>query len=183
MKSILACAILLAASSTALAQCCCDHCGCQSQCQKVCRVVCEVVKVPKVTYDCECEEFCVPGPSVRSTVCDECGHKHHVYTPSCGKLRTRTKMIKNTDLVEKVVYKWVVENVCCGCVEKCAAAGGAVEPVAASRLPQTTGDVHPAAHAAALAPPTSSPKAEKTSADEPAKISLRRLIDPLVGRR
>jgi hypothetical protein len=131
MKSILCLAILAAASQTVMAQCSCDHCGCQAACQKVCRMVCETKKVPKITYDCECEEFCVPGPSIRSTVCDECGHKKHVYTPQCGKLRTRTKMIKNETTEEKVVYKWVVENVCCACAQKAGANASHAQQVAA----------------------------------------------------
>ena len=118
MKSILCLTILVAASRAVMAQCSCDHCGCQASCQKVCRLVCETKKVPKITYDCQCEDFCVPGPSIRSTACDECGHKHHVYTPQCAKLRTRTKLIKNETTEEKVVYKWVVENVCCDCAQK-----------------------------------------------------------------
>jgi hypothetical protein len=122
MKLILCLAILAAAGPYALAQCACDHCGCQASCQKVCRLVCETKKVPKVSYDCECQDFCVPGPSIRSTVCDECGHKRHVYTPQCGKPRTRTKMIKHETIEEKVVYKWVVENMCCQCAQKTAAA-------------------------------------------------------------
>lgn len=153
-------------------------------CRKVCRVVCEVKKVPKVSYDCECEAFCVPGPSVRSTVCDDCGHKHHVYTPTCGKLRTRTKMIKHTDYVEKAAYKWVVENVCCGCAEKCAATGDDAEQFAANHAAQSAGDVQPTAH---QAPPaheeTPAPIPDQSCVDEPAKISIRRLFEPLVGRQ
>jgi len=184
MKSILACAILLAAGQTALAQTCCDHCGCRTSCRKVCRVVCEVQKVPKVVYDCECEEFCLPGPSVRTTECDECGHKHHVYTPTCGKLQTRTKMIKRTEFEEKVVYKWVVENVCCDCGDKSKDASDDADPVAAAAEDQPIGTVRAASHRArsrrANAVP---PEPVKSHANDPAKISIHRLLEPLVGRQ
>jgi hypothetical protein len=122
MKAFLSCALLLAFCQSALAQCCCDHCGCQSDCHKICRVVCETKKVPKIEYDCECEDFCVPGPSCRTTVCDECGNKKHVYTPGCGEVRTRTKLVKKETMEEKVVYKWVVQTVCGNCESRCVAA-------------------------------------------------------------
>jgi len=123
MKPVLSLAIILATCRCAWAEGCCEYCGCQAPCRKVCRLVCEVKQVPKTTYDCALEEFCVPGKSVRSTVCDECGHKHHVYTPTCGKVRTRTKLIKHETFEEKVAYKWVVENVCCACAAEGAEAG------------------------------------------------------------
>jgi len=121
MKPLLLCAIALVACRPAWAGCC-KHCGCDASCQKVCRVICEVKKVPKVTYDCECEDFCIPGKSCRTTVRDECGCKKHIYTPGCGHVRTRTKLVKHEEMEEKVVYKWVVEDLCCGCKERCAAA-------------------------------------------------------------
>ena len=70
MKSLICCALVALAygSSLALAGDCCQHCGCQCACQKVCRLVCETKKVTKVDYDCECEDFCVPGPSERTRV-------------------------------------------------------------------------------------------------------------------
>jgi hypothetical protein len=143
MKALLCCAVLFAFCQSALAQCC-DHCGCQSNCRKICRVICETKKVPKVTYDCECEDFCVPGPSCRSTVCDECGHKKHVYTPGCGEVRTRTKLIKKETMEEKVAYKWVVETLCGGCENRCAAAdkaAGLDDPAKlAGRIPATAAE-------------------------------------------
>ena len=32
-------------------------------------------KVTKTEYECECEDFCVPGPSLRTVCHDECGKK------------------------------------------------------------------------------------------------------------
>ncbi len=140
MKPILFCAVLLVACPTAWAQsCCCDHCGCDSSCRKVCRVVCETKKVPKVTYCCECEDFCVPGPSCRTKVCDECGHHKIIYTPTCGKVLTRKKLVRHEETEEKVVYKWVVETLCCDCCQRCAAADRAAaegDPELATRMSQ-----------------------------------------------
>ena len=184
MKSLLAILLVLVSAPTALAQCC-AHCGCASNCQKVCRVVCEVKKVPKVTYDCECEDFCVPGPSCRSTVCDDCGHKKHVYTPGCGKVRTRTKLVKNETFEEKVTYKWVVETLCCNCAQRCAAAEQAPAALApqpvAMNIPAATGDAtaQPASYqsaASAPAVPQVTPQGE--SAREVSRFDLRRIFRP-----
>jgi len=121
MKSFIGLGVILVSSAALVARAgdcrCCDHCGCEAPCHKVCRVVCETKKVPKVEYSCECEDFCVPGPSHCSTYCDECGHKQHVYTPTCAKVRTRTKLVKKETTTEKKTYKWVVENVCCNCAD------------------------------------------------------------------
>jgi hypothetical protein len=98
---------------------CCEHCGCQCECQKTCRLICETKKVTKVTYGCECEDFCVPGPSDRCTTCDECGKKKFVYTPTCAKVRTRTKLVKKEETKEVPSYRWVVESLCGNCANKC----------------------------------------------------------------
>jgi hypothetical protein len=136
MKRIVCCALALVACSSAAAsagECCdhCDRCGCQSACRKVCRVVCETKKVPKVTYSCECEDFCVPGPSSHSVACDECGKKKHIYTPTCAEVRSRKKLVKHETFEEVPSHKWVVETMCDACASKCggdttvAADGGA----------------------------------------------------------
>jgi hypothetical protein len=123
MIRIVCCTLMLVAcGGTAKAgDCCdpCDHCGCQSGCRKVCRLVCETKKVPKVTYSCECEDFCVPGPSNHCVVCDECGNKKHVYTPTCAEVRTRTKLVKHETMEEVPTHKWVVETVCDRCAGQC----------------------------------------------------------------
>jgi len=124
MLRIICCSLVLVACGTAAAKagdCCdqCDRCGCQCACQKVCRLVPTTKKVPKVTYTCECEDFCVPGPSDHCVTCDECGKKKHVYTPTCAKVRTRTKLVKHETMEEVPTHKWVVETVCNGCAGKC----------------------------------------------------------------
>lgn len=124
MKILSGLALVLAVSLSAIVanagSPCCDHCGCRQNCKKVCRLVCETKKDKKVEYSCECEDFCVPGPSQRcgkKCDCDECGRKccHDVWKPTCAKVRTRVKLIKKEVPVEKQVYTWVVEEVCCGC--------------------------------------------------------------------
>lgn len=154
-RLLLVAAALVLLGRSAWAQCC-DHCGCDDGCQKVCRVICEVKKVPKITYDCECEDVCVPGPSRCTTVCDECGHKQKVFTPTCGKVYTRTKVVKHETFEEKCTYRWVVERLCCGCAQRCAAADRA----AAAENPEL------AARAATLplAPSPSTPLSPATEA-------------------
>ncbi len=127
MKSIMVCVAMLTlgwiAPRMAVAECC-NHCGCQCQCCKVCKLVPEVKKVPKVTYCCECEDFCVPGPSCivgyqcqADDDCD-CGrHKHPepIWKPSCGCVRTRKKLVKIETMKEVKGYKCVVVNLCPHC--------------------------------------------------------------------
>lgn len=102
----------------------CCHCGSESPCQKVCRLVCEMKEVTKVTYDCKCEDICVPGPSTRTPVCscgscDTCTKKKYLWTPHCAQVKTRKVPVKREEKVLKPTYKWVVEYVC----DQCAATG------------------------------------------------------------
>ncbi len=187
MKSVLFCAILLVACRSGWAQCCCDHCGCDNSCRKVCRVVCETVKVPKITYCCECEDFCVPGPSCRTKVCDECGHHKIIYTPTCGKVLTRKKLVKKEEVREKTVYKWVVENLCCDCCQRCAAADRAAaegDPQLAARmsqLPEAPATL-PVSFEQPLDAPAATPPDAETE-DTPRKFDLRRVLDVFAGGR
>jgi hypothetical protein len=122
MKALLCCAAILVFSASAVLgdECCdpCAACGCHDNCCKVCRVICEVKKVPKPEYDCECEDYCIPGKSIRSIECDECGHRKIVYTPTCGTVRTRKKLVTKQKMVDKVVYKWEVVNLCAPCAKQ-----------------------------------------------------------------
>lgn len=84
----------------------CGHCGCCEQVRKVCRIVCEMEEVKTVTYDCECEDFCTPGPSYKCGCREIC---------TCGKVRTRRKLVKH-EVVKKVPkYRCVVEYYCPDC--------------------------------------------------------------------
>ncbi len=93
----------------------CERCGCSADCCKVCRCVPDIKKVTKTTYSCECEDFCVPGPSGHCVVYDECGKKTDVFTPGCATIRTRKKLVKHDTPIEVKKYKWVVENLCPHC--------------------------------------------------------------------
>jgi hypothetical protein len=186
MKSIVCCALVIVACgfSVARAQDCCDHCGCQCCCQKICRVVCETKKVPKVTYTCECEDFCVPGPSDHCVTCDECGNKKHVYTPTCGHVRTRKKLVKHETMEEVPSYKWVVETVCNGCASKCADQGPpAVNGV--SRLPAEKSGVRQAGFQGSgngnAESSSTSPSADSENRGLTAQI--RRMVSPVFGQK
>lgn len=123
----------------------CSHCGRKCDCEKVCRLIVEEKKVDVVCWGCQCEDFCVPGPSQRGcenceTVCDFCvaakpgdpaaKPKKFVWydwTPSChADVFTRKKLMKKT--VTKTVprYQWVVEDLCPHCERQCM--GAAVTP-------------------------------------------------------
>lgn len=116
MKSILCCAlVLLAGAASAQAGDCCDCCGCDASCCKVCRCVPSTKKVTKPVYDCECEDFCVPGPSIRTVCHDECGKKKIIYTPTCATMRTRKKLVTTEKTKTVPTTKWVVENLCPKC--------------------------------------------------------------------
>jgi hypothetical protein len=119
MKSFICCAlVLLAGSASAQAGDCCDSCGCDSQCCKVCRCVPTTKKVTTTQYDCECEDFCVPGPSQRTICHDECGKKKIIYTPTCADVRTRKKLVKKETSKTVPTTKWVVENLCPKCASQ-----------------------------------------------------------------
>ena len=109
---------------------CCSHCGCQCEPTKVCRLVPDTKKVTKIEYECECEDFCVPGKSTRCVSCDECGKRKIVYTPTCGEVRTRTKLVKKEKVTKVPICKCVVEDLCPSCAKQCSASE-AIPPTAA----------------------------------------------------
>jgi hypothetical protein len=102
---------------------CCAECGCHCNVKKVCRLVCEEKEIKEVKWDCECEDFCVPG---KSEVCCEkckcdpskpcCKDCEKIWNPSrCADLYTRKILIKKEVPKKVPSYKWVVEYVCCEC--------------------------------------------------------------------
>lgn len=112
-----------------------DGCGCCPQCggcdfKTVCRIVPVITKTPKTEYDCKCEDFCVPGRS-RCVGCEtvtDCNgncYQQKCYEPTCGKVYSKTSLIKTTTMVEKCSYKCVAEKVCC----RCGCGGGQAAPV------------------------------------------------------
>lgn len=102
----------------------CGGCGCHSCVRKVCRLICTTEEKKKTVYSCECEDFCVPGPSEccgRRCVpdCDACcGHRWEtIWKPGCARVRTRVKLVKR-EVVEQVpAWKWEVVELCDHCCE------------------------------------------------------------------
>lgn len=113
-------AILLASAPRAEAgRFFCQHCGCRQNCKKVCHLKCEKKKETTVEYTCECEDFCVPGPSKKCGVkkehaCDG-HHRTILWQPTCARVHTRKKLVKKEVTKEVPDYKWVVEEYCCVC--------------------------------------------------------------------
>ena len=186
MKSLYCALVLVACSSTlAAADDCskCQQCGCAAQCQKTCRLICETKKVPKVTYTCECEEFCVPGPSTRCVDCDECGHKKYTYTPTCAQVRTRKKAVKHETMEEKSSYRWVVEDVCGACAGQCTAEKSAEKAKRPSE--HSDSDVKQVNYETATREaekrtmPKDMPKDTTTAADAGLTSQLRRALTPV----
>lgn len=139
---VLALALAATASAGEASQRYCGHCGCQRHCKKVCRLICGTKKETKTEYECQCEDICIPGRSVKcgeKCECNRLGIKccHAVLKPVCGKVRTKRVLVKKQ--VEKEVpdYKWVVEKVCCHCGQKLDdnAAGGGAEGKSADAPP------------------------------------------------
>lgn len=115
----------------------CAHCGCERSCQKVCRLICEEKKVNVVCWGCKCEDFCLSGHSHRDCkhceeVCEAdacskegvCSHPKpfvwYDWIPGCSPgIATKKKLMKKTVVKTIPSYKWVVEDLCPQCVNKC----------------------------------------------------------------
>lgn len=97
----------------------CHHCGCCRNCKKICRLKCEKKEESKIEYVCECEDFCIPGPSKKCGVKTECDcdghHRKILWQPTCARVHTRKKLVKKEVTKEVPDYKWVVEEYCCVC--------------------------------------------------------------------
>jgi hypothetical protein len=125
--------------------CCCSHCGCNSQCHKVCRLVCEEKKVDVICWGCKCEYFCLPRCSKPNwqhceEVCSDCEEpcdctkpdaaaKRFVWTdwiPGCATVHKRTKLMQKIVTKKVPSYKWVVEDLCPTC--EASVKSAAVEP-------------------------------------------------------
>jgi hypothetical protein len=98
--------------------------------------------VPKITYACECEDVCIPGPSCLlgykcATDDDcECGqHKHRepIWQPTCGRVITRHKLVKIETMKEVPTYKCVVVNLCPHCCAQTEAANKEIASTAAKQ--------------------------------------------------
>jgi hypothetical protein len=145
-------AALVVALSTActFAQECCCSCGCVTCVRKVCHVKCETKKVPKTTFTCECEDFCVPGPSKKCGYdcevdchgCEKC--KPH-WIPQCAKVHTRHKLKKVVTDKEEKTYKWVVETFCEKCACRCVTTEAGLRQLQAQDLAAETESAEEAA--------------------------------------
>ncbi|HEV3341464.1 MAG TPA: hypothetical protein VG125_13935 [Pirellulales bacterium] len=98
----------------------CHHCGCQRDCKKVCRLEVKTKKKKEIEYSCECEDFCVPGPSKRCGFlvdphCDGHPQRKFNWQPKCAKVYTRKKLVATEVTKEVPDYKWVVEEYCRVC--------------------------------------------------------------------
>lgn len=130
---ILAVAAVFAATTALAGEGSCAHCGSAPSCRKVCRLVCEEKKVQVVCWGCECEEFCMPGPSKPGckhceTVCENCdakvGSKSKLFVwfdwiPSRAEVFTKKKLMKKTVTVKVPSHRWVTEDVCAACAANC----------------------------------------------------------------
>jgi len=103
MRTLLASLVVLCVLAAPSAVAADDGCApsCKPACAKCCKVVCEWKDVKKTIWAVECEEFCVPKPGRGCCV-------------SCGKLRTRKKLMRKEITVKVPVYKCVVVDCTCG---------------------------------------------------------------------
>ena len=122
---------------------CCDNCGCHCHTRKVCRWEWEEKEVKEVVWKCECEDFCIPGPSPHCRVdeceeccndcCDDCcgGHcEKHIGGCLCHKkkwglpcgccVRTKKILIRTEEVKKIKIPKCIIEEVC----DRCCGNGG-----------------------------------------------------------
>ena len=96
---------------------CCHRCGCEQQVRKVCRLVCDTKEVKETCYSLECEDYCLPGPPQCCCHKSSCGECSKCVKPTCGKVRTKAKLVKR-EITRKVpITKCVVEVLCTGCCQ------------------------------------------------------------------
>lgn len=111
----------------------CARCKKQVACTKVCHLVCAEKKVEVTCWRCECEEFCISGPSTPK--CEHCkdvkcscaegvnpkvASKPKAFSwtswlPSGASVQTRKKLMKRTITETVPSHKWVIEDLCEEC--------------------------------------------------------------------
>jgi len=94
----------------------CGQCGCRQRVRKVCRVVCGLKKVKQVRWGCRDDDVCLPGPCSKACVDDGCA-SCKVFMPTCGKVRSRKRLIRYIEEIEVPIYLDVIEEVCSECGE------------------------------------------------------------------
>ncbi len=101
--------------------CGCPNCGCCNL-DSVCRLVPSKVKETKTIYCCKKEDVCLPGKS--SKCGKECvpdcearkGYRFEtLWQPGCGKIITKTALMKKTVTEEKEVCTCKLFKRCCQC--------------------------------------------------------------------
>lgn len=108
---------LLLTTPLAMAGDCCHRCGCEQQVRKVCRLVCDTKEVKQTCYSLECEDYCLPGPPQCCCHKASCGECAKCVQPTCGKVRTKAKLVKR-EITRKVpITRCVVEVLCTGCCQ------------------------------------------------------------------
>jgi hypothetical protein len=139
---------------------CCANCGCHCPTRKVCRWEWEEKEVKEVVWKCECEDFCIPGPSplCHAPQCEECAdccencagghcdkplggflhHKKKCGLPCSCKVRTKNILVRTEKIKKVKVPKCVIEDVCDRCCGNGACAdcmpAGAVDPMASPEV-------------------------------------------------
>ena len=132
---------------------CCASCGCAHHCRKVCVPKCDFKEVKEVEWVVECEDFCVPGRSCPAGCShDECGNCATCYSPSCGHVRTRKKLVRIEVTRRVPVTKCEVVTLCDHCCRHAAISPATTEErLAASAAAATSATV--VSHTAASAQP------------------------------
>jgi hypothetical protein len=142
LVALVAAGLLFSVSTTSTGfgeeACKCAHCKKQVACTKVCHLVCEEKKIEITCWGCECEEFCIPGPSTPK--CEHCkdvkcscvegvnpkvASKPKTFSwtswlPGGATVQTRKKLMKRTTTETAPSHKWVVEDLCMECKQKTA---------------------------------------------------------------
>jgi hypothetical protein len=106
----------------------CSHCGSHEPVRPVCRVVPDVQTVTTYEYFSRKETICLPGrshclavePSPECGPTTDCGPVpkppcDKVWIPTAGPVYCRSKLCRRPVTVQKLGYKYIVEDVCCGC--------------------------------------------------------------------
>ncbi|MFM7078061.1 MAG: hypothetical protein ACKO3G_18615 [Planctomycetaceae bacterium] len=112
----------------------CDRCGSRCCVVKVCAPRCTEQEITKISWETECEDFCVPGRSRRCP--DACGKQTCLcrggatWEPGCGSVRSREVLVKKTTKESKPTVEWQVEERCGACRgdARCTAAGCTAAP-------------------------------------------------------
>jgi hypothetical protein len=127
----------------------CSHCGCTTHCRAVCRCVPSTEEKKETCFECKCEDFCVPGPSIFcGRKCEamplpesECGCPQNcciswnVWKPRCAQVRTKRVLVVHEVKKEVPSHKWEVEYLCDECRQCCADAVPATTNAAGEIVP------------------------------------------------